>query len=303
MLRWKKILVATDFSAPSRVALRSAMGLADQMGATVEVVHVVERLPQRTRLLVGSFGDAGVQAERIRRADAHLQRLLRRIRTAGVAVEGEVRYGRPWEEILDAARETGAEVVCIGNSGHSRLQRLLLGSTAERVVRQSTVPVLVTSRKVLRSIDRVLLPVDLSQGAAGAARFAARRFPGKVQVHGLYVVPPPPPIPEFFGYPVDAVVLKREIRSILRDAGIVRPTVEVVVFEDPAETILRYVRRRGVDVILISTHGRAGLEHLMLGSVAEKVIRHADVPVLVLPGPRTAARSRRGSVTGTRRSR
>ena len=119
MASWRKILVATDFSPPARVAMRSAQALAKQVRGTLEVVHVVERLPPRRRMLVGSLGSAGETRERLSRAEAHLERMLGRLATPGVAVEGGVRLGRPWEEILAAAREVEADLICLGNSGHS----------------------------------------------------------------------------------------------------------------------------------------------------------------------------------------
>lgn len=79
-----------------------------------------------------------VRPARVRRAEAHLERMLGRLAAPGVAVEGAVRVGRPWEEILAAAREVEADLVCLGSSGHSRFQRLLLGSTAENLARRPT---------------------------------------------------------------------------------------------------------------------------------------------------------------------
>ena len=301
MLRWKKILVGTDFSPSSRVALRSAIALAERVGATLHVVHVMEPLAPRYEFLLGSFDTTVNESERMRRAGAHLNRLLGRVRAPGVALEGDVRRGRAWEQLLGAAREVEARIICIGNSGHSRLERLLLGSTAENVVRHSPIPVLVTRRRPLRKIARAILPLDFSAGAEAAARFAARRLPVGVRLHAVHVVPPPPPMPEFFTYDAEPAILKRQLRSLLAKAGVRKASLEVVVFEDPAQTILNRSRSLGADVILISTHGRSGLDRLMLGSLAEKVIRYADVPVLVLPGPRSGARAGRARAASKRR--
>jgi nucleotide-binding universal stress UspA family protein len=301
MTPWKRILVATDFSPPARVALRSAQALANQVGGTLEVLHVVERFPPRRRMLLGSLGSAGETRERLRRAEAHLERMLGRLAAPGVAVEGAVRLGRPWEEILAAAREVEADLICLGNSGHSRFQRLMLGSTAENLVRRSPVPVLVTRRRPLGRIRKVLLPVDFSARAEEAVRFAAERLARGARLAALHVVPPPPPIPDFPLVPVDERALKAELRSFLARARASRASAEVAVFEDPVVAILRRAKRLPADLIVLSSHTRRGLDRFLLGAVAERVVRHAECPVLVLPGPGrspTSRARRRGASRG-----
>ncbi len=92
-------------------------------------------------------------------------------------------------------------------------------------------------------------------------------------------------MPDFQIYPVDSRALEVELRSFLADAGAPKASAEVAVFEDPADAILRRAKRLRADLIVLSSHGRRGLDRFVLGSVAEKVVRYADSPVLVLPGP------------------
>jgi nucleotide-binding universal stress UspA family protein len=285
MAGWKKILVATDFSPCSRAALASARALAGLAGGSVRIVHVVEPLPVPLGAFVEDIEATELDRIRMEGAEERLERLLRRLRTSTPAIEGVVRSGRPWEEIITAARETSADLVCVGNSGHSGFARLLLGSTAVNVVRHSPVPVLVTRRRALGKVAKVLVPVDFEEGSERTLRCAAETFPRQTQIHALFVVPSPLTIDAYvLNYTSNQRAIERDLRSFVGRAG--RPVkYEVRMFGDAATEILRTARRRGSDVILISTHGRRGLERFFLGSVADKVVRHADRPVLVLPGP------------------
>ena len=286
MIEWRKILVATDFSPSARVALRSAEALTSQVGGTLELVHVLPRLPEPYKLIIGSFGSPELEKTRLQQAETQLERELSTVRARGLAIEGFVRTGQPWKEILEAAREVQADLVTLGNSGHSRLERLLLGSTAENVVRRSPVPVLVSRRRPLRKIARVLVPVDLGEGSRNALRFAVERLPESVELDALFVVPPPVSIdPYVLNLTADVPALELKLRVFLDEAGASRARAEVVLFREPAAEILDQAERRRAQLILLSTHGRRGPAHLLQGSVSEKVVRYADRPVLVLPGP------------------
>jgi nucleotide-binding universal stress UspA family protein len=83
----------------------------------------------------------------------------------------------------------------------------------------------------------------------------------------------------------DPEAVEKELRAWLAKIGARRVRPGVRVLGDPAHEILQRARRMRADLIVISTHGRRGLAHLLLGSVAEKIVRYAERPVLVLPGP------------------
>jgi nucleotide-binding universal stress UspA family protein len=148
------------------------------------------------------------------------------------------------------------------------------------------VPVLVTRRAPLRAIERVLLPVDLGPASEDAVRFALDRLPRKARLEAWFVVPPPPPLdPQLMNLVADPKAVEKELRAWLAKIGARRVRPGVRVLGDPAHEILQRARRTRADLIVISTHGRRGLAHALLGSVAEKVVRYAERPVLVLPGP------------------
>lgn len=279
---WKNVVVAVDFSPGAQAALRSAESLVGPTG-TIHVVHVV-----KTPFLVGPWieGPVDLEARWTDTAREALEKIAagidsrRRVRT-------HLRAGDPWREILTVAREESAELLVVGSSGHSGIKRLLLGSTAENLVRHSGVPVWVARAAPLTAIRRVLLPIGFDEGSKLAVRFASRRWPEVMELEALHVIPPVPailPVMEA-GFEPDRRATEQELRELLDAAGGERARLEVVVVGDPAAEILKHAEASNPDLIVLATHGREGLDHALLGSVAEKVLRHAPGPVLVLPGP------------------
>ena len=137
----KTILVPIDFSDEAKKALRYAASFAKQFGSTLHLVHVVEPVPYLS----------GMEAAPIMTSDAELELLgkakLAAIGTSecaqGIPSKTEIRRGSPYREIVEAARENGAELVVIATHGRTGWEHALLGSTAERVVQYAPCPVLV----------------------------------------------------------------------------------------------------------------------------------------------------------------
>jgi nucleotide-binding universal stress UspA family protein len=142
-LRIKKILCPVDFSNHSERALRFALGLAEQLGAMVDVLHVYHvpfyapphQPVEAVQAMSDRYGDLGREA-----LDELLD--LPRHSRFDVRVSGSLVEGKPHEEICRFADEKDVDIVVIGTHGRTGLARLLMGSVAERVVRTSSVPVL-----------------------------------------------------------------------------------------------------------------------------------------------------------------
>jgi universal stress protein A len=133
----KHILAPTDFSAPSRKALGYAKQLAAVLGAKVTLLHVIERvvLPDAAALLTMPDDQAAAQM------NADLDALKAEVGLPDAAVV--IRRGTPFHEIALAAQELNADMVVLATHGYTGLKHVVLGSTAERVVRHTHCPVLV----------------------------------------------------------------------------------------------------------------------------------------------------------------
>lgn len=141
MFTLKKILVPTDFSAESAKALRYASLLAEQFGATICLINVVE-----TPSFISDMDNVYVlPSEESRAGDARtrLIKLAREKIDELIPVNPQVRVGTPFQEIVKAAKALQTDVIVIATHGYTGLKHVLLGSTAERVVRHAPCPVLV----------------------------------------------------------------------------------------------------------------------------------------------------------------
>ena len=137
-----RILVASDFSEPARVAGDWALGLAGALGASVVVAHVYD-LPIVGFLDASLLVDAGTAARLSDEAQAGLDAEVARLRGRGVSVEGLLAQGDARDLVPELAATQGAQLVVVGSHGRRGLARALLGSVAEGLVRTSRVPVAV----------------------------------------------------------------------------------------------------------------------------------------------------------------
>ena len=231
-----------------------------------------------------------------------LRSIALKYRTPGNVHTLDPREGVAYEEICATAREIKADLIVIATHGYTGYKRIFLGSTAERVVQHSPCPVLVVRQHIAHSngsngrrthtgfrLARILVPIDFSNCSKIAFRYAtelARDF--KAELRLVHVVDP-------HGYPLgdqyaawDAARLMKEasdaaqkqMRSMAARAR-VRYSVRVDQGSPAAE--ICHAANHDVDLIIISTHGRTGLGHLLIGSTAEHVVRYAHSPVLVIP--------------------
>jgi universal stress protein A len=137
----RRILVPIDFSPPSIKALRYAVGFAEQMGATIYLVHVLEE-PAFIHD-IETFPLAIPKRELVHGARGELLKLAKSQIDGLVPVKTRVRTGKPFREIVALARQTASDLIIIATHGRTGLSRMLLGSTAELVVRHAPCPVFV----------------------------------------------------------------------------------------------------------------------------------------------------------------
>jgi nucleotide-binding universal stress UspA family protein len=285
-----KLLFPTDGSDGAAAVFDHVLDVAEAHDATVHVLNVADTTRESVTQVQGRIVDALEQAgaETVREAAT-------RASDRGVPTVTEVLQGEPYRTIVDYAETYDVDLVIMPTHGRRGLERFLLGSTTERVVRRSEAPVLtirpdddVTVRYPYR---RVLVPTDGSDPASAALDVGLGvADAASAAVHLLSVV--------------DVTSLGVDVRADLQTAALeesaheivdraaerataagFEPTTAVEFGGSVTRVIRSYVTANDVDLVVVGTHGRTGFDRYVLGSVAEGLVRTAPVPVLTVRGP------------------
>jgi nucleotide-binding universal stress UspA family protein len=285
-----RILVPTDFSPTADAALARARTLAVAFDASLHLLHVAENTFLRAKM-----------------ADPHHLQLAATIqlndrlptddRDPPRATAVMERSDHPADEIVRAARTRQIDLIAMGTHGRSGLAHFLIGSVAERVLRTAPCPVLTVRDAHLGGnpmFMRILVPVDFSEPSIAALEYAralGRKLGASLRV--LHVVEDQyvtaPLGSDMYMAPSSAETelrvqeAKDQLASFLSrdDRTALRATADVITGSS-ARTITEYAGSNKFDLIVMGTHGRTGLAHFVMGSVAEKVIRTATCPVLTV---------------------
>lgn len=292
-----RILAPTDFSSAAEVACGLAARLAMRAEAGLVVFHALSGVemaqkmgPKLERTQVSVLNDVRERLQEWFEAvvPAELRRFLE--------VEFNVKVGEPTPAIAGAVKRSGIDLIVMATEGRSGLAHLLMGSVASAVLRTVSVPVLALrawqADRPLATVRRVLWATDLSATSEGAWPYAlklADLFAAElvllhvvrpVELAGVADSPVPPP----------AHWLERYLEPLERELERRQQEVEAlglrarrkVLMGVPAEVIVEEAATEQADLIVMGTHGRTGLAHVLVGSVAQAVVRKAPCPVLAV---------------------
>jgi nucleotide-binding universal stress UspA family protein len=311
----RSILVPLDGSQFSEHAIAPAVGIAHRARAAIRLALVHEPLavpvptqpapvlmePVRTVPVAYARLDEEVRAQRL----TYLRSLAQRLRDDfGLGISTAMLDGPVADTLATHAVDSGADLVVMTTHGRGGLSRLWLGSVAEGVVREATVPVLVVrpaeaagesaaGAVTPQPLRRVLVPLDgsaLAESILGPAVDVVGEQ-GECALVGVVepitaipapnlaaAVPPPPDDSESRALLVGDYL--ESAAASLRARGLTVST-HAIIHPQVSRAILERAREFGPDLIAMATHGRAGLRRFFLGSVADKVLRGAEIPVLL----------------------
>ncbi|PVA09410.1 universal stress protein [Pelagivirga sediminicola] len=281
----KKIMVATDFSERSDMAVTRAAMLARQSGAAIALVHVVDD-DQPRRI---------VEVER-EESQALLDRAAQTIREAGdVTCETRVLMGSSFAGLVEAGAQLRPDLLVIGAHRRQMLEDVFIGTTAERTIRLVDFPVLMVNAPAARDYRHMMHTSDLSAGSQDALQRAVALGIGADARNSVLHI---------FDAPALRLVMvdtmsrdeqkrylanerqdaMRALRAFLSDAKLegIEPVVRYKV-KATHDEILKAAKAEEADIVMLATHGRRGLAKLLIGSVTEKVLRAAPVDILSIP--------------------
>jgi nucleotide-binding universal stress UspA family protein len=292
MAALKNILAATDFSAPARHAAERAARLARNVGAGLDLIHVATPAPmEKLRHLLGEL-PAEIEQRLVDASRDELRQLAATLQDHhGIAAGYQIAYGPLIEEIVRRSARLPADLLVFGSHGSSFMRHLFLGSTAERLLGHSKLPMLVVKQAAHEAYKTLLVPVDFSSSSQRAIATAQAVAPGATIIL-LHVAALP-----FEGklrYAcIDESIIARYQSAAIRDAeqalkdlqasaapDAARLRLEVVA-GDPAQCIIQCEQEFDCDLIVIGKHGESLAEDILLGSVTRHVLEESQSDLLI----------------------
>jgi len=294
---YTRILIPLDGSVTAEQVVPYARTFARGLKLPVELLAVVDMTPLLTSVEKARHFEK-LSAQEIDRAKAYLEKVADRF--YGSRVKRSVEQGSAAEVIIDKAAEDKSTLIAMTTHGRSGLNRWLLGSIAEKVLRATMNPLLLVravtegSAKGDATLKSVVVPLDgseLSERALPAATEIAKTLDAELFLLRAYVNPFTAFIGSSGPYAVNVDRLLADVRDEARNyleekaAELKKQGIEEISYilheGDAAEEIVSMSNDIPGSLIVMSSHGRSGLKRWMLGSVAETVVRHSSSPVLV----------------------
>jgi nucleotide-binding universal stress UspA family protein len=298
----RNILVPIDFSKMSIDVIKTAERLARRFAATIHLAHVRQFgyagfAPPAAPLV--PFSLMAFEQDRDKNILQQLNVLAHK-NTISSATCHVLGGGPAFDEICRLAQRIPADLIVMPTHGRTGLKHVFLGSTAERIVRHAPCPVLVTRGSAHQSqsgsrlgIRRILVPIDFSSRSREGLQYAiglANEVGAKITLlHATYLG---------YVYSAEGTALydirglqkaarenaERKMRKFVRASKFGCVKYETA-FTDgsPALDVCDFAKSHNIDLIVTSTHGLTGYKHVLIGSIAEQVVRHASCPVLVVP--------------------
>lgn len=306
-MKLKRILVPVDFSHHANAAMRLAVAVANRGLTHVTVLHV-DALPGVGTVAVEPIYIApqvfeGLHAEHDARVEASLREICDDFAPyleRGVILESEHRRGNAVPGIIEFAREWEADLIVMGSQGVGGVAQMLLGSTADKVARLAPCPVLIAGRSdeltdTIPAFRHVMAAIDYSAFSVAVARLAALLVEPEGTLELLHIWHQP----YFSALNASLGGEREDMRELIeraRQAEADRMEAFASALDIPMNNVAQYVGvgtpaveilnradEVGADLIVLGAHGRSGLDERILGTVADRVLRHARVPVLLYP--------------------
>jgi nucleotide-binding universal stress UspA family protein len=287
---YEDILLPYDGSEGAAEVLHHASEIAHWADATIQVLYVADTTRDSVTVIEGHTVDALV-----REGEDIVEEAAKTLDTLGVSYDTDVVQGNPAPGIVEYAERYGQDLIVMPTHGRKGVSRYLIGSISEKVVRLSSVPVLTVRMQPDETLEfpyeNILIPTDGSTAATYAAEHLVELAASlDATVHVLSVVDD-----AALGLDVRSTISGKESEAAATDAvetvvseaetrGVTN-TVRHIEHGTPAEVILDSIESNDIHAVGMGTTGRRGTDRIMLGSVAEKTVRSAPVPVMTVADP------------------
>ncbi|WP_435158119.1 universal stress protein [Haladaptatus sp. DFWS20] len=284
---YEDILLPFDGTEGAAEVLHHAGEIAHWGDATIHVLYVADTTRDSVTVVEGHPVDALVQE-----GEAIVEEAEETLRTLGVDYDSDVVQGNPAPTIVEYAERYNHDLIVMPTHGREGISRYLIGSVSEKVVRLSPVPVLTArmqpDEQFAFPYENILIPTDGSASATHAAQHGLSLAAAlDATVHVLSVVDDTwlgPDIRSAISNQESEQAATKAVDDLLSEAAThgIANTVRYVEYGQPISEILDCIETNDVHVVVMGTTGRRGTDRILLGSVAEKTVRSAPVPVITV---------------------
>ena len=288
----RTVVVATDLSPASEIAVDQAAMLARRWDADLVLLHVFNDGVWATITAIYE-SEVWAGAEPVLVARNRLSQQVREVAARhAVRARGETRTGRAASEIAAFCREQDAQLLVVGEHGEDWIGEAVLGGTAQRVLARADLPVLLVSRAVSAELSCILLTTDFSDNATRAAQLSLDWFPdvrqrllhactvafeGRMRMAGVS-------LEHIEGYRRDELArAEQRMEAQMQALRSAAPVGKRIVQGYPTTVLLREIERSGAELLVIGKHGGTMLDERLLGSITQNLLYRADCNVLLVP--------------------
>lgn len=276
----KEILVPCDFSKPAVSAFRIALDLAAKSNGIVHLLNVIELPAIHDPIIMPVISFEKEFMKELRdKTNAEFDKLIRKYNNPGVVIKTEIDFGSAARLITEFVKKKSMDTIVMGTHGTTGIREYIIGSTAEKVVRLSRVPVLITKDYYNMAVKNIVFPnaLETEKQEALVRKVQDLQTFFDARVHIVYVNTPT-------HFTADNITMER-LNRFAEKFGFKNYTLNVYNYPFEESGIINFTKSIQGDLIAMGTHGRKGIAHFLHGSLAEDVANHAACPIWTYATP------------------
>jgi nucleotide-binding universal stress UspA family protein len=270
----EKILIPCDFSDEATNAFRLAVDMAHATSAEIHALHVIELPIMHEDVLtpLPSF-DETLLKELSERSEEKFSAMKSEYAKEHIHLETKIEYGPILSSVLDYQKDQKISLIVMGTKGSTGLEEVLIGSTAEKIVRHSECPVIVVKHySKLEDLKNIVFPNSMEEGQEDLVMHVkALQFALKAKLHLVWI--------DTSAKGSDHKVVKNRLEDFARRFMMTNYTVNVTSAKNKEVGVIDFTHQIKADMIAMGTHARKGLSHFFKGSITEDVVNHVDCPI------------------------
>ncbi len=267
-----RILIPCDFSAQAHSAIKLAADIAGKSACELHMIYVIEVPMMHDSMLMPTLSfEEETMKELKENAVTQFAAIAQGLSSHPVVTE--ILYGSPSMAINDYIRDKKIDLVVMGTKGASGLKELLIGSTAEKIVRNAACPVITVRREVsFKDIRNIVFPNSLEEDQGQlVSQVKILQKMLKATLHIVWINTPS-------NFTADNITMIK-LKDFVRRHELTNCTLNIYNDVEEKTGVWNFAKMKDADMIAMGTHGRRGIGHLLIGSIAEDIVNAVDLPI------------------------